>query len=231
MRAHYLRNLKGRLGGFTLTELLVGAAAAGVVVAGLGYGLVSLLGQDQRSQGDGERRIEIDRALSYISKDVREAFSVSQPTGYTINNTGSGGCAVNTPVLHIRSRDTAVPASGTTTPGILNTIYYLQDLSGCPDGTWLKPAVIMRSSRNTAGTYFPPNPPTTLGTASGTNELMDAVQAPSGGFTCPSGTQTGTNGFYACIEDSRSVTIHIFGRGSKGVTMPVQSTRVAVRGR
>ncbi len=211
--------------GFTLPELLVGVATASIVVAGLGYGLVTILGFDRQTQSDGERRVEIDRALGFISKDIREAFSVSLPTGYTISNTGPGGCAVNTPILHIQSRDSNAPG------GILNTIYFLQDLSGCPDGTWLKPGVIMRISRNSAGTFFPANPPAVLGTTSGTNPLMDAVQEPTGGFSCSSGTQAGTKGVYVCIENPRSATIHIFGRGSGGATMAEQFTRIAVRGR
>ncbi|MDS3860420.1 prepilin-type N-terminal cleavage/methylation domain-containing protein [Thermosynechococcaceae cyanobacterium BACA0444] len=218
--------------GFTLTELLIGALMAGIIVAGLGYALVSLLGFDKNSQADGERRVEIDRALSYISKDIREAYSVSVPTGYTVPNTT---CNVNTPVLHIRTRDNHINAPTEGGIKVRHTIYYYRDISTCSasQAVWLRPGMIMRVSKNSDESWFPPNPPATLPSVggSGTNELMDAVQTPTGGFTCPSGTQTGTNGFYACIENSRAVTIHIFGRGSRGVTMPGQATRVAVRGR
>ncbi|AFY62693.1 type II secretion system protein J [Synechococcus sp. PCC 6312] len=198
--------------GFTLTELLVGAALAGVVIAFLGYGLVALLGQDRNTQSNGERSVEIDRALGYLSGDIRETKSISLPTGYTISGSG---CEIRTPVLYLKNPDNS------------NTIYYIRDISACTGSEWYKPNVLHRVGP--PGTS-PADPPTSFSSSLG-NVLLDGLQDPIGGFSCTTGTQTGTKGFYACIESPRSVTVHIFGRGSKGETMPVQSTRVAVRGR
>lgn len=204
---------QGKNNGFTLTELMVGVAIAGVVIASLGFALVTLMGIDQTSQSDGDRRVEIDRTLSYLSNDIRQARSVNLPTGYTVNPTA---CATNTPVLHLRNPDNT------------NTVYYIRDISGCNNIVWLKPNMIYRVQRTTGGLDLP-DPPHAIPNNVG-NEIMDAVQPPTTAFTCPSGEQAGANGFYVCLENSRSLTIHLFGRGSQGQTMPVQSTRVAVRG-
>jgi type II secretory pathway pseudopilin PulG len=219
--------------GFTLTELLVAAMLTGIVVSALGYGLVVLMGVDRRSQVQSERQMEISRALSYITNDIREAKLVANPAAapYTVPTSAPASCAAGgTPVLHLKMPDGK------------NKVYYLNDISPCSSPgppVWLRPGVIVLVE-NTGSTTVPDTwtIPATVG-----KELVDAVQNPIPKLyadqaalraaICPAsvGTLTGSKGFYACIENARTVSIYIFGRGAvTGEVQPAQSTRIFTRG-
>lgn len=59
--------------GFTLLELLVVAAIASGIIAGLMYIVVELMGTDQRESSRSETQREMQMALNYISTELRES--------------------------------------------------------------------------------------------------------------------------------------------------------------
>lgn len=62
--------------GFTLIELLVTTAIGGLIVAGLTYIVVELMGVDQSESARSETQREMQMALDYITVDLREAVRV-----------------------------------------------------------------------------------------------------------------------------------------------------------
>jgi len=69
-----------RHAGFTLPEVLVGAAIASIVFAALAVGAVSLQRTFAAVEGFGTGQRDQMRTLDYISRDVRRAKSVSVAT-------------------------------------------------------------------------------------------------------------------------------------------------------
>lgn len=218
-------SLLGSLRGFTLVELLVAAATAGIIVAALGFGLVTLMGIDRRSQVDASRQMDIGRAISFISNDIRESEFIGLPdSGYTVSGTCPG-----TTVLYLRNDRDAANANG---------VYYFRDISSCGSSVWVKPGLIMRTSRTTPIGDPPQNITALMG-----SEIMDALQAPfpSDQYSsltafqssfCPAGagTFTGTGGFYACIVNARTVRIYLSSRGVNNNVIE-QSVTASARGR
>lgn len=62
--------------GFTLTELLIVTLLAGGIVSGLMFLVVELLSTDQRESARSETQRDMQRALDYISAELREAVYV-----------------------------------------------------------------------------------------------------------------------------------------------------------
>jgi prepilin-type N-terminal cleavage/methylation domain-containing protein len=77
--------------GFTLTELMVTLVMSGIVVLATGAGLVNLNSLNRKTEISSERQVELNRALNYLSNDVRESRSAQNtapaswrhPSGYT----------------------------------------------------------------------------------------------------------------------------------------------------
>lgn len=63
--------------GFTLTELLVAAAIGGIVVAMSGWAMVAILQNNRRVQEQAMTRMNLSRALDFISDDIRSALRIS----------------------------------------------------------------------------------------------------------------------------------------------------------
>jgi prepilin-type N-terminal cleavage/methylation domain-containing protein len=62
--------------GFTLTEMLVAASISSVVVGAAGFGLLSMMNADFVSAAKTQRRVELNRAVDYISDDIKQATKV-----------------------------------------------------------------------------------------------------------------------------------------------------------
>jgi prepilin-type N-terminal cleavage/methylation domain-containing protein len=68
---------KGRdRGGFTLIELLVAMLISGLIVSGLLYLVVEVLGINQKDASRSDTQRDIQLASDYITRDLREAFYV-----------------------------------------------------------------------------------------------------------------------------------------------------------
>ncbi|PZO22974.1 MAG: hypothetical protein DCF25_01625 [Leptolyngbya foveolarum] len=89
-----------RLGisGFTLLELLVAMIVAGIVVSGLLYVIVELLQIDRRESILDQTQRDMQRALNYITDDIREAVYIyDDPT--TVATQLSDSPARSVPIL------------------------------------------------------------------------------------------------------------------------------------
>lgn len=62
--------------GFTLTEVLVVALIAGIIVSGLLYMVVQLLSSDQQEASRSETQREMQMAMDYMATELREAVYV-----------------------------------------------------------------------------------------------------------------------------------------------------------
>ncbi|ASC70329.1 uncharacterized protein XM38_012670 [Halomicronema hongdechloris C2206] len=79
---HHL--LRGKRAGFTLLEVLVSLIIASIVVSGLLYLVVELLQINRREEALTETQTNMQRAMTYITRDAQEAvFVYSTPTTVT----------------------------------------------------------------------------------------------------------------------------------------------------
>lgn len=184
--------------GFTLIELIIATVLTGLMATLSGYGLSIMLNNNQVAEAETVRRTQLNRALEYISEDIRMARSINPASSYTIGSV-TPSCATANPILNL-----TVP-SGTSTKTI---VYYLNDLSACTNSqaVWLKPGVIKRVDLGNSSS-------TIIDDGNGL-ELVDAISnmpAPvcSSGSIAPASNATG---FYACLDHSSNaseVEIHL----------------------
>ncbi|MBW4641192.1 MAG: prepilin-type N-terminal cleavage/methylation domain-containing protein [Gloeocapsa sp. UFS-A4-WI-NPMV-4B04] len=141
--------------GFTLIELLVAMALTTIVIGITGSGLVAITGKNQKAEAETIRRTELNRALDFISDDIRQSnlASNSTPLGWTDPLCYSG-------ILYL--------SKPTGTPGGTQIAYYTRSKT-CGGNTvfWRGPQIIYRSNTtNNAGSV-----------------LVDSIAV--GGFTAP----------------------------------------------
>jgi len=88
--------------GFTLIELLVAVLISGLIVSGLLYLVVEVLGINQRDSARSDTQRDIQMAMDYITRDLREAFYVY---GTEVNGTNPlQSCLENIPVASAATR-------------------------------------------------------------------------------------------------------------------------------
>lgn len=195
--------------GFTLIELLVAAAITMILVSTTGFGLVTIMGANRKAEAETESRMNLNRALDYMAEDVRMANSVSSASSYTVSS----------PEPSCDSKTTATPVLRLTGGPTSDIVYYLNDIKDCSSSTWIKPGVIKRV----------PNVSSTTIAGSSGSELVDALIAPTTTLPSCATTLQGTGGFYACIENSRTVTLYLYGKNADSNPLPPVSTRVFAR--
>ncbi len=71
------RGLRIQTAGFTLPELLIASVITSLVISLAGFGLIGVLRANERSTNEQERQVELNRALSFMVDDIKEAKSVS----------------------------------------------------------------------------------------------------------------------------------------------------------
>jgi hypothetical protein len=201
-----MQKIKNSSGGFTLAELLIAAFLGVIVISAFGFGLVAIMTADADSETKTERRIELNRAIDYISEEIRMANSIDRVENSSIfPGSGKGVLLLNIP------SDNANP----------NRVYFIR--SSTP--TWIGPNTINRAS----GTY---QNPVTISTPQEALVLVDGIIAPQTSDLpfCSTGLQ-GANGFYACISsDRRIVEIYLYGRLKNSSDPYIQvSSRVFAR--
>jgi prepilin-type N-terminal cleavage/methylation domain-containing protein len=74
--------------GFTLIELLVAILISGLIVSGLLYVVVEVLGINQKDSARSDTQRDMQMAMDYITRDLREAFYVygTQVEGTTVQS-------------------------------------------------------------------------------------------------------------------------------------------------
>lgn len=203
-------------GGFTLIEVLVATMIMAIVVALAGSGLVAMLNQNVDSAAESNRRINLNRALDYISNEVRMAKSIQAPSSSIIPSGGTGVLQLTIPIY----------SCGAFNPEKSYTVVYYTYPSS---GLWESPTSIKRyvnintpvpdptpcpTPTNTSALTPSPDPVTTTFLDSSGNLLVDGIQgaipSPSSSSGC---TMSGGNGFYACIyTDSKKVDLYLYGK-------------------
>ena len=185
--------------GYTLTELIIGAGISVVVIGAAGVGLMNLMRGNTTSTAEADRRGEVNRALEFISDEVRKAEEIkTSPTA----DLPAGFDATNKEVVLALD----LPDLGQANPDD-KVIYYVRPK---PDNTWLGPNVIYR--------YGPP-----LDTSGGSytgnawveQALVDRVDDQTITPTCTGGTAIAAKGFAACVNsDERIAKIYVNGKFS-----------------
>ncbi|MCM1981287.1 PulJ/GspJ family protein [Lyngbya confervoides] len=138
-------------GGFSMVDLMVGAGLTMVLVAGSGGAIASMLDSSTTANAKSERRVEMNRALDFITTEVNRSSNLVQtptlPTGL-VNKLAEVSSEIDvssvTPVLQLNL------------PGGSDPVTYF---TATPkSGTWKGPKVLFRWGANfdQAGTYIDP---------------------------------------------------------------------------
>jgi prepilin-type N-terminal cleavage/methylation domain-containing protein len=124
--------------GFTLAELLVALAITGIVIGLTGSGLYALMKADRRSQIETTDRLELERALAFMTDEIKMSRQITADTSSSLINPINfipvpGHLSIQ-PILVLRP----APSSGLTNP----IVYYVAELPN--SSVWLGPRVIYR---------------------------------------------------------------------------------------
>ena len=248
----FLQNYKTRQSslntdeGFTLLELLVATAIMSGVLTIAGIGIVAMLQQNRKALSESDRRANLNRALDYISNEVRMAKSVTAPT-VTLPSGAVGVLQLTIPLYSCG----ALSSDKTYT-----VVYYTFNSSGL----WQLPKSIKRYANITTPVPTPtpcPSPTNTTALSPSPDPvatfaddskyfIADAVRTPSPtpnptatatatptpnpNPLCPSpNTFSGSEGFYACIyTGGKKVDLYLYGKLTETdtTTLEVKSTAV-----
>lgn len=215
-KIYKLLSTKKASAGYTLMELLIGAAIATVVIGAAGFGLVQIMRTSQKGGAETERRTEIARAYTFIADEIRRARLVEDDTNISTDATNFTSTDKEVVlVLKIPVPDIDVNKDGTVDAndnrdrdGVdnneANVIYYV---SNPATSAWKGPKVLYRwgSPMGSDGEY-------TTGTWSG-EPLIDELDATTITPSCESNwTASVAPGFAACI-DPNNKTAQLFING------------------
>ncbi|MDJ0686883.1 MAG: hypothetical protein QNJ41_00075 [Xenococcaceae cyanobacterium MO_188.B32] len=189
--------------GYTLTELIIGAGISVVVIGAAGMGLMNLMRGNNTSTNQADRRAEVNRALEFISDEVRRAETIELNPGSVSNLPSGFGTNGEEAVLALD-----VPNLGQKNPDD-KVIYYVKPKPN-NDNTWLGPNIIYR--------YGPP-----LDTSGGSytngnwvdQALIDRVNNQTITPSCSGGTAIPAKGFAACVDSGEKIAkIYVNGKFS-----------------
>lgn len=167
--------------GFTLLEILMAISLSSIVLLGIGTGLVFTLNSNKKAEAKTLQRTQLNRALDYISEDIRRARTV------TVNNNNTPSVLTDDKLVLTYYPDPSVTTSNTIT-------YTLSDASS----PWIGPKVLTRLetggvtqtlvdgiSENIINSSSPDTP--------NTIKLKEIA-------TCTGGTSLNQFGFQVCIK-------------------------------
>jgi prepilin-type N-terminal cleavage/methylation domain-containing protein len=120
----FLKVKQSKVSGFTLLELLVAMIVSSIVVSGLLYIMVELLKTDRRESVLDQTQRDIQRAVDYISDDIREAVYIySTPSTVTAQITNPPG---GVPILAFWRPDPVTDLPTCSTLGASTTTIFQQ---------------------------------------------------------------------------------------------------------
>jgi prepilin-type N-terminal cleavage/methylation domain-containing protein len=219
-------NTQSLSAGFTLIELMVAMSLTVIVIGLTGFGLVAMMTNNSKAEARIQRRSEINRALDFISEEVRMARGVNRtPTTIAgtiiagtpvtvsdvVTNAGLSSSDLGSPgtiVLYLE-----IPLTPTTCSGTLvsfdRVVYDIR--SDTNTDPWLSPRIIKRYGRTPGikGTIDPCSTPTSetfIDSISDININPDINSDPP--CTSPPAVLSGTEGFYACVN-GREVNLYL----------------------
>jgi Prokaryotic N-terminal methylation motif len=197
--------------GFTLSELLVGATLTTVVVGAAGYGISNMITSSNATSTRSESRAELNRAVDYISSEVRESTDLVQNVATATEPSNFAASYTNkiigspTKVLMIKNAET----------GGVPIIYYVAQPA---TGIWKGPRVVYRwgPTFNADGSFANASTPSTWVSEALVDNIQDVSMTTAALGTTPTcdngGTYNGAPGFYACV-DAAGKTAQIFQNG------------------
>lgn len=204
--------------GFTLIELLVAGILGAVVILVAWSGLISAMSMSQEAQSRSARQTELNKALDFMTNEIRMARSINASSTLTANGTTvtlpdvvtSAGVnlanlgSYGTLGLYLeRPTGTNIPAicpvggpnAGVAppTPADFDPIVY--DIRPSPSG-WLQPTMLARYGRVPAadGTINPCSSPVS------SDPMIDSLSVTRQSNPTCSGVLSGAGGFYSCVE-------------------------------
>jgi type II secretory pathway pseudopilin PulG len=204
--------------GFTLIELLVAGVLSAVVILVAWSGLISAMNMSQEAQARSSRQAELNKALDFMTNEIRMARSINASSTLTANGTTVSlsdvvaSAGVNLPNLGSygtlglyleRPTSSDIPAICPTggpnaglpppTPADFDPVVY--DIRPSPSG-WLKPTMVSRYGRvpTADGTVNPCSNPVS------SDPIVDALSATRSSTPTCSGVLSGAGGFYSCVD-------------------------------
>lgn len=194
--------------GFTLLEILLAIFISSIVIAGAGYGVVAVVEANRISEQKTTRRVELNRALDYISEDIKGAKVIDKVVS-TVN-----GKTVQ--IMRIMRPDPypSFPTTLPTTPTIQYIDYYFEDVSSDSGTVWVKPGIIRRQeyydTRTQSNATSPPTAGTVQTLVDGISKTLPAtITSPP---SCTTSDFIADGGFFACInEEFRTVSLSLYG--------------------
>jgi hypothetical protein len=202
--------------GFTLTELMIASFLTLGIVAIGGVGLANMITASQKNDSEGERRVELNRALTFISAETQEASKINTtvaPSTFTPLSTEVDTTTVQQ-VLRL------------TIPGVPQPVIYYLATPASSNLKWRGSRVLYRwgPTYGTNGIYgTDKNTPSSWPHQALVDGLDNSASTPSCGTGWTASPSTGATGFYACIDsNSRVAKIYNKGRVTKvlGQTTP-----------
>jgi prepilin-type N-terminal cleavage/methylation domain-containing protein len=203
--------------GFTLIELLVAGVVSAIVILVAWSGLVSAMNMSQEAQARSARQSELNKALDFMTNEIRMARSINASSTLSANGTtitlpdvvtsagvnpanlGSYGTlglylerptAPNIPAIC----PAGGPNAGAPPPAPADFDPIVYDIRPSPSG-WLQPTMVARYGRVPAadGTINPCSSPVS------SDPMIDALSATRASAPTCSGVLSGSGGFYSCV--------------------------------
>jgi prepilin-type N-terminal cleavage/methylation domain-containing protein len=204
--------------GFTLIELLVASLLTSVVILIAWNGVISAMTMSQVAEARTVRQSELNKALDFMTNEIRMARSINESETLTANGTTvtlenvatSGGVNLSalgnygTIGLYLE-RPTSInipavcptggPNAGAPPPSPADFDPIVYDIRTSPSG-WLQPRMVARYGRvpSSDGTINPCNNPIS------SDPMIDALSTTMKTTPACSGVLSGNGGFYSCVD-------------------------------
>ncbi|WP_324281495.1 prepilin-type N-terminal cleavage/methylation domain-containing protein [Cyanobacterium aponinum UTEX 3221] len=138
----FLSLKKSQQKGISLIELIIALVISGIVLTAAASGFMNILRANQNIESKTVRSATLNRAITYMQNEVKEARTVTEVSGGQCSNVTSSNCMV----LTYPDSNSSDGAGGTiaSCAGPDQLVYYgYEDISS---GTqiWLKPGVLKR---------------------------------------------------------------------------------------
>ncbi|MGK7937292.1 MAG: type II secretion system protein J [Xenococcaceae cyanobacterium] len=217
--------------GFTLIELIIASFISVIVIGAAGFGLMAMLRGNKTASIEADRRTEINRALEFISDEIRRAETIDTDPTPAFTNAKDDSSYSFDPEDSSSGKNNAQPILALNIPGVTAPVlYYISP----PESTaWQGPRVIYRfgPSYNNDGSYSNPTAPNNWVV----EPLVARIDDDSSGSlsaSCPSGFTASPGaaiqGFYACVEDNgETAQIYMIGQLENGETYKADTNTYA----
>lgn len=190
--------------GFTLIELILSAALIGSAAVIGGMGLTSIITSSTAVNEESERHDELNRALDFITAEIRNATFVSADPPPP-----DAAFSKATPPPTIKA-DTIQPILSLKTDTGNDIVYYVAELASSQNSLWRGPKVIYRWHE------FTDDGLKITDEALKHHILIDSLDNEAqkeNAITCPSGLKGASLnkstiqklGFYACVDDANKM--------------------------